>query len=91
MEKKNKVNEELDATPIVEQPQNCFELINKYGTYNIQPTSDSGNMYPAIAQGYPKNANNLVEFPEASGNIHVTRRAAEKGDKSAQKKLKSQE
>ena len=37
------------------QPQNVFELINKYGTYNIQPTDDSDNSFPKIAQGLPKN------------------------------------
>ncbi|MBE6762259.1 MAG: hypothetical protein E7551_08245 [Ruminococcaceae bacterium] len=37
------------------QPKNAFELINKYGTYNIQPTNDSDNEFPKIAQGLPKN------------------------------------
>ncbi len=35
----------------MDQPEDVFELINKYGTYNIQPTSDSGNEYPAVSQG----------------------------------------
>ena len=35
-------------------PKNVFEQINKYGTYNIQPTADTDNDYPAIAQGCPK-------------------------------------
>ena len=33
------------------QPDTAEKLINKYGTYNIQPTNDSDNEYPAIAQG----------------------------------------
>ena len=33
------------------QPQNSFEMVNKYGTYNIQPTNDSDNEFPEIAQG----------------------------------------
>lgn len=33
------------------QPQTVFELLNKYGTYNIQPTADNENDYPKIAQG----------------------------------------
>ena len=33
------------------QPTDTEELINKYGTYEIQPTSDSGNVFPAIAAG----------------------------------------
>ena len=31
-----------------------MELINKYGTYNIQPTAEADNLYPAIAHGLPK-------------------------------------
>ena len=38
-------------TSVMGQPENASEMVNKYGTYNIQPTSDSGNEYPAIAQG----------------------------------------
>ena len=36
------------------QPETVFELLNKYGTYNIQPTAESGNDYPKIAQGLAK-------------------------------------
>ncbi len=36
------------------QPQTAFELVNKYGTYNIQPTAESDNEFPEIAQGLPK-------------------------------------
>ena len=39
------------SEPVMGQPEDAFELINKYGTYNIQPTSDSGNEYPAVSQG----------------------------------------
>lgn len=38
-----------DATP------SAVDMINRYGTYEIQPTADTDNMYPAIAQGYNKN------------------------------------
>ena len=45
-----------DATsqPFFGQPEDCFELINRYGTYNIQPTADTKNIFPAIAQGLPR-------------------------------------
>ena len=47
-----------DATPDVHQfrgvPESCFDLVNMYGTYNIQKTADTDNPYPAIAQGLPK-------------------------------------
>ena len=41
-----------DPTPMTHafpgQPEDCFDLVNQYGTYNIQRT--------AIAQGLPKDA-----------------------------------
>lgn len=36
------------------QPDDCFDVVNQYGTYNIQKTADTDNAYPAIAQGMPK-------------------------------------
>ncbi len=38
-----------------EENKTVFELINEYGTYEIQPTSDTENQYPAIAQGFNRN------------------------------------
>lgn len=32
----------------------CFDLINQYGTYNIQPTADSDHLFPMIAPGLPR-------------------------------------
>ena len=49
-----------DPTPMTHafpgQPEDCFDLVNQYGTYNIQRTADTGNFFPAIAQGLPKDA-----------------------------------
>ena len=36
------------------QPGDCADLVNKYGTYNIQPTSDTENFFPMIAPGLPE-------------------------------------
>lgn len=36
------------------QVENVEELLTKYGTYNIQPTADSYNKFPCIAQGMTK-------------------------------------
>ncbi len=52
-----KIQKEIAATPVLGQPQNAIELINKYGTYEIQPTADSDNDFPKIAQGLPKQKN----------------------------------
>ena len=47
-----------DATPDVHAfsspPENAKDLINRYGTYNIQPTADTANTFPMIAHGLPK-------------------------------------
>ena len=53
MKKTSKKDDYLtpSANSVQGQSQNAFELINKYGTYNIQPTNDSDNEFPEIAQG----------------------------------------
>ena len=47
-----------DSTPDVHQfrgqPESCFNLVNQYGTYNIQPTSDTENLFPLIGAGLPR-------------------------------------
>ncbi len=35
-------------------PETAEEMVNCFGTYEIQPTADNDNMYPAIAQGFNK-------------------------------------
>ena len=39
-----------DATPDVHHfpgvPRSSFDVVNMYGTYNIQPTSDTENLFP---------------------------------------------
>ncbi len=42
------------ANDYSKHPDSSFDLINKYGTYEIQPTSDTDNPFPKIAQGLPK-------------------------------------
>ena len=53
---KGKKQAENSVSPSVYEqkptPETSTDLINNYGTYNIQPTADTENMYPAIAQGY---------------------------------------
>ena len=47
-----------DATPDVHRfsgtPESCFDLVNRYGTYNVQPTADTENLFPLIAPGLPR-------------------------------------
>lgn len=34
-----------------EIPEDSFDMVNKYGRCNVQPTNDTDNTFPAIAQG----------------------------------------
>lgn len=51
--KKAKDTFEVAANHVSGQPLDCMEMINKYGTYEIQPTCDSDHDFPKIAQGLP--------------------------------------
>lgn len=61
MKDKNKKDKdiqiEIAVNHIASQPETVYELINKYGTYQIQPTAESDNDFPKIAQGFPKSEN----------------------------------
>lgn len=35
-------------------PETAFDMVNFYGTYEIQATAETDNQYPAIAEGYNK-------------------------------------
>lgn len=35
-------------------PNSSFDIINMYGTYEVQRTADTENEFPRIAQGTPK-------------------------------------
>ena len=56
IKKKNKFeyDQTLSVNTVYGTPESCAELLNKYGTYNIQPTAEADNLYPAIAHGMPK-------------------------------------
>lgn len=55
-EDKNKHYKELEesATYIPDSPETPYEMVNKYGTYEIQPTGETANSFPTIAQGLSK-------------------------------------
>ena len=42
------------ADPVFGQPESCADLVNKYGTYNIQPTSHTENLFPLIGPELPE-------------------------------------
>ncbi len=46
--------EELSMANFTRTPETVGEMLNSYGTYNIQPTAVNENDFPAIAQGENK-------------------------------------
>ena len=41
----------LEGQPIQGMLPDALDMVNRYGTYEIQPTSNSENLFPAIAAG----------------------------------------
>ena len=69
-QKKQKVDMEISVQSIGGEPETSFDLIRKYGTYEIQPTADTTNLFPTIAQGFPDEG-----MPsETDGNPHAEER-----------------
>lgn len=46
--------------PYFGQPEDCADLVNKYGTYNIQPTADTENVFPLISHALPEQWKDLA-------------------------------
>ena len=53
-EKKN-ADTQASAKPVDGVPETSFEYVNKYGTYEIQPTNGMQSDWPLIAQGLAQN------------------------------------
>ncbi len=64
MAKKKREGLPHDATPDIHQfsspPESVGEIINMYGTYNVQRTNDSDNLFPMIAQALPEQWKNMA-------------------------------
>ena len=45
---------DVASVPIVDDPETPYEMVNKYGTYEIQPTAETDKDFPTIAQGMPR-------------------------------------
>ncbi len=51
-------------------PETAEDLVNTYGTYNIQPTADNENDFPAIAQGVPPYVHRDPKFYRDGGDFN---------------------
>lgn len=75
-----------DAAPDVHQfrgvPQDCFDLVNRYGTYNIQPNPAHHRHGESVPPDRAGNAGALAAYepgqgrPGASGIAHRRERRA---------------
>lgn len=52
-----------DVQQIIGQPDSAWEMVNRYGTYEVQATQDTDNLFPTIAQGYPSGADSCTGNP----------------------------
>lgn len=69
MKKKRTSHKRLDESTanIQGNPKSVYGMMNKYGTYEIQPTADTDNAFPAISQG-------LSEVEQARQHKDTTKR-----------------
>lgn len=63
---KNKKNADTQASvkAVDEAPEDSFDYVNKYGTYEIQPTCGIQDDAPYIAQGNAKPPQNEKKHPK---------------------------
>ncbi len=59
----------LEGQPIQGMLPDALDMVNRYGTYEIQPTSNSENFFPIIAAGsYDKNRLHQLRHQTDIGN-----------------------
>ena len=52
--------DETAATPVLGEPTDVWEQVNKYGTYEVQDTVEPDNVFPTI--GYEGSAQSCVDM-----------------------------
>ena len=50
---------EMAVNPVLGEPVDVWDQVNKYGTYQVQDTTDTDNVFPTI--GYEGSAQACVE------------------------------
>lgn len=73
--KKHEFSETPFADPFFELPVDCNDMVNTFGTYEIQRTGDTANFFPAIAQGMP-DQKHIIE--NLKGENSITRNKQQK-------------
>lgn len=58
MKNKDKEKFPYSETPTLNafpgEPEDCFDIVNRYGTYEIQRTADTENFFPPSRRGFRK-------------------------------------
>ncbi len=55
MKNENEKDKKISSDkPPIGDVYDAEDVVNKFGTYDIQPTADTKNLFPAIAQGLPR-------------------------------------
>ena len=52
-------DEEMAVNPVLGEPVDVWDQVNKYGTYEVQDTIDTDNVFPTI--GYEGSENACVD------------------------------
>ena len=52
-------DEEMRVNPVLGEPVDVWDQVNKYGTYQVQDTTDTDNTFPTI--GYEGSAQACVD------------------------------
>ena len=62
MKNNEKINKEISSTAIMGEPETVFDMINKYGTYEIQPTADTDNEFGRFPPNQGSKNDNLYAW-----------------------------
>lgn len=54
--------EEMAVNPVLGEPVDVWDQVNKYGTYEVQDTTDTDNVFPTI--GPPGSWKACLDLPE---------------------------
>ena len=55
-------DEEIAVRPVLGEPVDVWDQVNKYGTYEVQDTTDTDNTFPAIG---PHQKDPTLPLPDA--------------------------
>ena len=55
---------EMAVNPVLGEPVDVWDQVNKYGTYEVQDTTDTDNVFPTI--GYEGSWKACLDLPQVS-------------------------